>query len=74
MTWQEGNFNVRQGKNHLWQIVSTGNNHETRMRRLTEIAEVGRKNGWNVSYVVLDPQKELENVIKEKIDSDKQSV
>jgi hypothetical protein len=74
IVWTEGSPALRSGKNHLWEIVSTGNTYETRLRRLKEIVEVGTKNGFAITPSHFDPQKELENIIKEKMNNETQSV
>lgn len=63
VTWIEGPASIHNGRNHLWEIKSTNNTYETRVRRLNEVIEVGKKNGFEIHYAVIDPQKELENII-----------
>ena len=70
VVWKDGPGTINSGNNHLWEIVSTGNTYETRLRRLNEIIEVGTKNGFSVQASHFDPQKELENVIKEKMNNE----
>jgi radical SAM superfamily enzyme YgiQ (UPF0313 family) len=67
VVWKDGKSSKTSGVNHLWEIVSTGNNYETRVTRLNDILKIGKENGFNVVYSVVDPQKELENVIKEQM-------
>jgi radical SAM superfamily enzyme YgiQ (UPF0313 family) len=65
--WKEGSAAKNSGVNQLWEIKATGNNYETRLRRLNNLIQLGRACGFNVNHSVVDPQKELEDVIKEKM-------
>ena len=65
--WQDGQARAVSNKNHLWAIVHTNNTYETRLRRLNELIQVGRENGFNMHRAVIDPQKELENIINQEI-------
>lgn len=73
VTWKEGMISMSNGNNHLWEIKSTCNDYETRIRRQNEILAVGQELGFNMNYSVIDPQKELENVIKERMNSDQET-
>ena len=63
ITWINGPSSQLNGKNHLWEIKETGNNYETRIRRLNEMIALGQELGYKVHYAVIDPQKEMENMI-----------
>jgi hypothetical protein len=67
VTWLEGKPKGPGGKNHLWRIESTGNDYETRLRRMNEIVQVANECGFVVSRAVIDPQKELENLVNENL-------
>lgn len=55
------------GKNHLWSVPSTGNDYKTRVRRLHEMIKVGEESGFKIHSSVIDPQKELENIIQNRM-------
>jgi len=65
--WKEGKISRNSGVNQLWEIESTGNNYETRVQRLNDLVQIGQAHGFNIMHSVVDPQKELENIIKEKM-------
>ena len=67
VTWIKGNLSTINGDNHLWKIESTGNNYEARVRRLLEFVNKAKEVGFTVETSVIDPQKELENIIKEEM-------
>jgi hypothetical protein len=67
VVWLEGKNNSTSGKNHLWEIKQTGNNYETRVRRLNEMIEVGEQCGFAIHRAVIDPQKEMENMINDRM-------
>ena len=69
VTWKSGQQSKVVGKNHLWEIKATGNNYETRIRRMNEIIDVGSQHGFTVTHSVLDPQKEMENIIKDNMNA-----
>jgi hypothetical protein len=67
ITWLEGPTSMHNGSNHLWEVKSTGNNYETRIRRLNEMIQVGEECGFKIHYATIDPQKELENIISKQM-------
>jgi radical SAM superfamily enzyme YgiQ (UPF0313 family) len=67
VTWREGKPMGTGGKNHLWEIRPTGNDYETRLRRMNEMIEVGQEAGFIITRSIIDPQKELENLISERM-------
>ena len=67
ITWKQGRPSTTAGNNSLWEIVATGNNYETRVRRLTELIDVATQNGFHVKHNAIDPQKELEMILGKKM-------
>jgi hypothetical protein len=65
--WKDGASDQQTGKNHLWMIPATGNTYETRIRRLNEIIQVGQESGFSIHRAIIDPQKEMENMIYSKM-------
>tara|TARA_R110000868_G_scaffold392934_1_gene663820 strand:+ start:37 stop:1536 length:1500 start_codon:yes stop_codon:yes gene_type:complete len=68
VSWNvDGQMSATSGNNQFWEIKSTGNNYKTRVSRLDDIIKVGTSHGYNVVYSVIDPQKELEDVINKEM-------
>lgn len=67
VVWKDGNDDALVGKNHLWLIPATNNTYETRVRRLNEIIQVGQECGFSIHRAIIDPQKEMENMIHSKM-------
>ena len=67
VTWKQGDNSGVSGENHLWEIKSTGNDYATRLRRLSDVIKVGTEVGFAIHQATIDPQKELENLIKKEI-------
>jgi hypothetical protein len=67
ITWRDGKSMTTSGKNHLWEIKSTGNDYATRMRRMSEVIAVGESAGFFIQRAVIDPQKEIENLIRNEM-------
>lgn len=67
VVWKNGNERALTGKNHLWMIPATNNTYETRVRRLNELIQVGQECGFSIHRAIIDPQKEMENMIYNKI-------
>jgi hypothetical protein len=67
VTWMSQEKKSTSGTNHAWEIKSTGNNYETRLRRLDEMIKTGEECGFKVIRAIIDPQKELENVMNDKM-------
>lgn len=65
--WLKGNDDPLAGKNHLWTIPSTGNTYEVRIKRLNELIAVGEECGFKIHRAVIDPQKELENIMQDRM-------
>jgi hypothetical protein len=63
VTWLDGKTSPLDGKNHLWEIKSTNNNYETRVRRLNEMIAVAEECGFEIHRAIIDPQKEMENIL-----------
>lgn len=61
VTWKQGAALPTYGANHLWEIKATGNNYETRLRRLAELVAACKDNGFYTAFNNVDPQKELED-------------
>lgn len=69
VTWKEGKPKGPGGKNHLWEIKSTGNDYSTRLRRMNDMIEVANEAGFVIHQAIIDPQKELENLINDRMKS-----
>ena len=67
VTWKDGDPSRMSGPNQLWEIKETGNDYETRLRRLSDLIKVGTELGFAIHQATIDPQKELENLIKKEI-------
>lgn len=67
--WIDGEQSKFSGKNHLWMIPTTNNTYEIRIQRLNELVQTGQECGFDIHRAVIDPQKELENIIHNKMKS-----
>ena len=65
--WLKGEDDPLTGKNHLWTIPETGNTYQVRITRLNELIEVGEESGFKIHRAVIDPQKELENIMQDRM-------
>lgn len=65
--WINGKDDPMKGRNHLWSIPETNNTYETRVRRLNELIEVGIECGFDIHRAVIDPQKEMEDMLKTRM-------
>lgn len=74
ISWRDESPSFTAGKNSLWEIKSTGNDYETRVRRLTELIEVVKLSGFSVKSNAIDPQKELETVVGKKMTNHEHTV
>ena len=63
VTWEDGEETPLAGKNHLWSIRSTNNTYQVRVSRLNELATLSEELGFTVHRAIIDPQKELENLM-----------
>lgn len=65
--WLKGEDDPLTGKNHLWTIPETGNTYQVRITRLNELIAVGEESGFKIHRAVIDPQKELENIMQDRM-------
>lgn len=65
--WLKGDDDTIIGNNHLWSIPDTGNTYRVRTERLKELIEVGKECGFDIHRSVIDPQKELENIMHDRM-------
>jgi hypothetical protein len=67
VVWKNGTDDQATGKNHLWLIPATNNTYETRVQRLNELIQVGQECGFDIHRAIIDPQKEMEDMIHLKM-------
>jgi hypothetical protein len=65
--WAQGEISAMYGNNHLWEIKSTNNTYENRLRRLAELASCLKENNFVVKIATIDPHIELENLISKRM-------
>ena len=65
--WLNGEESPNSNRNHLWTVPKFGNTYQVRVTRLNELIQVGEESGFNIHRAVIDPQKELENIMQERM-------
>lgn len=65
--WLNGEESLNTNRNHLWTVPKFGNTYQVRVTRLNELIQVSEESGFKIHRAVIDPQKELENIMQERM-------
>lgn len=71
ITWRDGPSVSNTGDNHRWQVLSTNNTYQTRLRRMHEMIDTGLSNGFMMHKVLADPHMQIEKFITKQINDAK---